>query len=195
MPITYTPNGRLSIIISPTTLIHKLRIPTNISLPLTSPANLVIRNPPASVVLASVAAQSVWSQLRAIYNIATPAASYLLEQNFSGIFVPVETGALTGVGTNAGANNPAFLAILSFKDVLGHRLRIYVPESAAGTLFHQSRSQMGAALGGFADNVLAAVAASDIGNWGVSRGNSIIKTFSFVTSSANKRFRRKLNLT
>lgn len=195
MIVPYTATGRLSLIFTPITRQRKMRIPCALILPLTTPTQFVIRNPAGGNVAASAAALALWNLVKPFYNVTTNPPTYLVEQNFSGVFVPVESAALAGLGTNGSANAAAFVDTFTFRSILGHRLKFLMIETVNGTLYHQNLAGSGAAAQAFINNVLAFTNPTDIGNWAVARGNEIIKSFTFHTSSANKRLRRQYGLT
>lgn len=194
MPIPFSASGRLTLLFSPAGKIRRMRLPVNLVTPITTPVSFVVFNPVGGTVLASAAAQNLWSKMQYNFSTATLAPSYLVEQNFNGLFSPLETGALTGVGTGTGANVAQNVATWSFRDIVGHKLKFLIPEGVQFILVHAAFGAMSGGNTAFVNNFLSVVNPSDIGNWARSRGGNQVKTFSFLTASFNKRYRRQAGL-
>lgn len=191
----YTASGRLTLLVTPLTRVRKIRVPVQLVLPLANPVTFVIRNPSGGNVGGAVAAQALWNLLIGYYPASVPAASYLIEQNFSGVFVPVQSGALSTAGNASGGSQNSWVETYTFRSTIGHKLKILLPETVAGVLTHQSLSGLGTVPLAFVNNMLAFTNTGDLGNWIVSRGGEIIKSFTFRTISPNKRYRRQAGLT
>lgn len=194
MPQPYTASGRTTLFLNTGSRIRKIRLPVALVTPLTTPVQFVLINPVAGNVVGSTALQNLWTLMRGFYNAPINPPSYLIEQNFSGIFSPIESGALTGVGIGAPAGNLNFVTTFSFRDVVGHKLKWLMPESGIFGLIHAGIGSLSGITLTLVQSFLSTVNPSDIGNWGRSRGGIQIKTFSFLTGSVNKRYRRQAGL-
>lgn len=193
-PTAYAASGRLNIQYTTDTLVHKMRIPCDITNLTPGATELGLFVPVGGQVVTSSAAQALWNLMRPNFAASVPAASYLLEQNSGGIFTPVESAALTGAGSSVGPVLDCSEVTLTYKDLNNHKLKLVLLESSISNLAHSPYPVGDAPLDALILYFLTAVNPTDGGNWARSRGDVRIFRFTFFTASLNKRIRRSRHL-
>lgn len=192
--VPFTATGRVTITYTTNTFPHKVRVPVNLSLPYVVPGNLLVVNPSGGTVAAGPAAQHLWDLLRANYPSTVLPASYLVEQNSSGLFTPLESGALTGAGTNVAAIQPANEWTITMKDLLNHKFKLIFLESSLAAPNSFVYPSGIASLDTLATELLTTTVSTTLGNWIKSRGASTFIRCAKETGTFNKRIRRSRHI-
>lgn len=193
-PQPYTTNGRLTLQIDAGLSGHRMRFPCVISTPVTLPSHLVVQNPPLTTVPTTACAQAAWDLIRPMYAPPTGLASYVLEQNFSGTFVPVDGAVLVGIGTAGGSNAIAGETTFSFKSAFNHALKLIVLESGNAPPYHKRYPTTTPVFDNFMADVVNPGVSSHLNNWVVTRGGEFITRGISVTIALNKAVRRSRGL-
>lgn len=193
-PQPYTATGRMNLEYVVLGLLHKMRFPCELHDPTVFPQVLSTTNGAFPVVLASVAAQAAWDHVRPQLATGSAAASYLLEQNFSGTFVPLEGGVLTGVGTGGGTAFECGEVTFTFKDLANRKLKLIVLEGEAEPPTHNIVGAGSAGQIAFWSWMLTPGTGSAGKDWVASRTGLKIERGTFVTNALNKRVRRSRGL-
>lgn len=193
-PQPYTASGRLTLEIAISGLVHKMRLPCDLHAPGSSPQTLTVFVGGGGFVLASTAAQQLWTLLQPFYNTAIAPPTYVVEQNSGGVFVPLESAALSGNGTNSGANQLCSFFTMTFKSAANHKLKFVMPEHIVGALETLTYPTGNSSLDALLLDFTVTTGASDIGNWVRTRGDERITRIIKATNSYNKRIRRSRHL-
>ena len=181
--LTYTWNG----------LSHKMRAPSRFSNPST-PASGLQTWAFAGVVAASVAAQALWDNVRETMQNDVSPATYILEQNFSGVFIPVDGGTLTGDGLQATDTTPAAQYTMTFKDTANQKLKLVEMEMMLAPPQKITDFVTPNINNALIRDVINPTANSSVGNWICSRDALQITRCVGAVVSLNKKLRRARGL-
>jgi len=190
-PQPYLVNGRLTLQITVAALTHKMRVPCRIVLPATAPTSLVLfPSGGAPSVPTTTAAASWWNTIFPFYHSDVTGTNWLLEQNFGGSFIPVDSGTLAIPGNNPAFNQSASSITYTFKTTGNHKLKILLMESVIQPFHHVSLPTGNVSEDALINFVAENTGAPNGNAWMTSRGGEQISRFTTATGSLNKRFKR-----
>lgn len=108
----------------------------------------------------------------------------------SGSYQPLDQYSIGVAGTGSGGATPATEETYVFRDSLYNADKIVFLEQGSAVPLHQNYSALGASRKAFVDDVLSG-ASPAIGSWYNSKSRRDIKSFLAVTTTYNRRLRRK----
>lgn len=191
MGLPYVATAKMELGISVPSLFHRMHFPTNFTfvggnpLLISHTSGLYTVNPQTWV-------DAIWSTLKAVYNTAIGAPTWILFETSGTTFIPIASGiASGGAGTNVHATQYAGQLSMTFKDVSNKRLNLYAMEPAFAVPDKSTQSGFANAMGTFMAQCLPPAGAGSIWDSLVSRsGNAVARQLAW-TLDLNSRLTRE----
>lgn len=191
-PTPYTPSGQLDIIYTVSGLEHRIQYPVDIVFS-GGAWNAVSHRAGGTDLDVPTLAQDVWTLIRPFYTNAVGAASFLLQQRDVNIFIPVENGSLSGVGSGSGVLQLGTQATFTFRDVNQFLARHQFAETIFPSPDRATRAAATGAIDAYWD-AFDTPAAGDPGDYIVSRADHVMQRGLFLTTASNRKIRRARGL-
>lgn len=195
-PTPFTPTHRMVFSISVNGMLHDLHYACNADELTPGAGDWRLQNNVDGLpnVLPSAAADNWWLTLKARYPSSVSAVGYALQQNYSGVFVPVNSGVISSPAGTGGAVVLAGWWTMTFKDANNRRVIFIIPESDVAVPQRYAASAGANPFSDLYDSVIDETTTTTVGHWVRSRGDAKIVSGRFATGTISKKLRRARNL-